>query len=90
MYKTDNHIYLSRLVLFPYGSFKMNISTQYNICVSDNREDQARQAVAQLEFEVKSFYTVRFLKKLPSPLSKLELRYTAIIVEPFKIIFPFS
>ena len=79
MYKADNHIYLSRLVLFPYGSFKINISTQYNICVSDNHEDQAGHAVAQLEFEIKSVYTV---------FSKLELRYTAIIVESFKIIFP--
>ena len=46
MYKVDNHIYLSRLVLLSDGGFKINISTRYNICVSDNREDQAGQAVA--------------------------------------------
>ena len=75
------------LVLHSRGRFKTNFNKQYNICKSGNLVDQWSNYCTITLIKVKSTYTIRFLERLPSQLSKLVMRYIAILLfvaEPFE------
>ena len=75
------------LVLHSGGSFKTNFNKQYNICKSGNLVDQWSDYCTITLIKVKSKYTIRFLERLQSQLSKLLMRYIVILPfvgEPFE------
>ena len=59
------------LVLHSSGRFKTSFTKKYNICKSGNLVDQWSDYCTITLIKVKSTYTICFLERLPSQLSKL-------------------
>ena len=71
--------WLVKLVSLSGGSLKTNFSTQYNICKSGKLVDQWSDYCTITSIKSKIYMHNSFLERPPRELSKLAMRYIAIL-----------